>query len=737
MMRRRGTMAGLSDLLDAPKHRAKDVVGIMCSHVYQGNRDRSFRLTIRSLLLVAVFSASSALTSAPAQASTTTDQAVAWAKGYLNQDYDVGLCLTFVHDAYYYGAGIQIGYPPSSNQTAVGYWDSPPSGSTEHSGDANPPAGALVFWGATSGNSAGHVGLSLGSGNIISTESYPQTTNDPNAVHEFSISARNAAGYPYLGWLDPPGVDLSGGGGGGVPANGTYVSYNGNGYAIAGGAPLYVSNWAAVGNPTVTAINSTQWGDLNSVPADGTLLNFPGVGSYEVAGGAPMYVSNYAAIGSPGGGVTVDPWDLQNITNPAAHLNSVPADGTLLNFPGVGSYEVAGGAPMYVSNYAAIGSPGGGVTVDPWDLQNITNPAAHLNSVPADGTLLNFPGVGSYEVAGGAPMYVSNYAAIGSPGGGVTVDPWDLQNITNPAAHLNSVPADGTLLNFPGVGSYEVAGGAPMYVSNYAAIGSPGGGVTVDPWDLQNITNPAAHLNSVPADGTQLNASGSAYVVAGGAALPVSTCTVGSISFCNHSVTIDLWDIENVSNPSAHLNSAPIDGTVIETLPSNRFWEFHIGGWLAVSSLTSSTAVTDASLSTYPFDASPSINSASSASVVVGVPGSFSISATGFPVPVITETGALPTGMSFSNGSFSGSPAPGSAATYPITISASNGISPDATQSFTLTVRPIGITTTSLPSGSIYTKTNKVTYSVTLAAERWQSALQVVAGRGLQASLRA
>lgn len=170
-----------------------------------------------------------------------------------------------------------------------------------------------------------------------------------------------------------------------------------------------------------------------------------------------------------------------------------------------------------------------------------------------------------------------------------------------------------------------------------------------------------------------------------------------------------------MSNPSAHLNSAPIDGTVIETLPSNRFWEFHIGGWLAVSSLTSSTAVTDASLSTYPFDASPSINSASSASVVVGVPGSFSISATGFPVPVITETGALPTGMSFSNGSFSGSPAPGSAATYPITISASNGISPDATQSFTLTVRPIGITTTSLPSGSIYTKTNKVTYSVTLA----------------------
>ena len=144
----------------------------------------------------------------------------------------------------------------------------------------------------------------------------------------------------------------------------------------------------------MTPIDSTQWNALNSVPADGTLLNFPGAGSYEVAGGAPMYVSNYAAIGSPGGGVTVDPWDLQNITNPAAHLSSVPATGRCSTSRGVGSNEVAGGAPMYVSNYAAIGSPGGGVTVDPWDLQNITNPAAHLNSVPADGTLLNFPGAG-------------------------------------------------------------------------------------------------------------------------------------------------------------------------------------------------------------------------------------------------------------------------------------------------------------------------------------------------------
>jgi len=102
----------------------------------------------------------------------------------------------------------------------------------------------------------------------------------------------------------------------------------------------------------------------------------------------------------------------------------------------------------------------------------------------------------------------------------------------------------------------------------------------------------------------------------------------------------------------------------------------------------------------------PSITSANSATTIVGAAGSFSATATGFPTPTFGETGMLPAGVTFTPaGVLSGTPAPGSAGTYAITITATNAVSPAATQSFTLHVVPLGVTTTSLPNGSVYTKT--------------------------------
>ena len=64
---------------------------------------------------------------------------------------------------------------------------------------------------------------------------------------------------------------------------------------------------------------------------------------------------------------------------------------------------------------------------------------------------------------------------------------------------------------------------------------------------------------------------------------------------------------------------------------------------------------------------------------------------TGFPTPALSETGALPTGVTFvDNGdgtaTLAGTPAAGTGGTYALTITAANGVTPDATQSFTLTV---------------------------------------------------
>jgi outer membrane protein assembly factor BamB len=103
----------------------------------------------------------------------------------------------------------------------------------------------------------------------------------------------------------------------------------------------------------------------------------------------------------------------------------------------------------------------------------------------------------------------------------------------------------------------------------------------------------------------------------------------------------------------------------------------------------------------------PAITSAASATFTVGTPGSFAVTVSGYPAPTLTESGALPGGVSFnaSTGVLSGTPAAGAGGTYPLTFTASNGVGSNATQNFTLTVdNPVptlaSLTPTSINSGS-------------------------------------
>jgi Putative Ig domain len=78
--------------------------------------------------------------------------------------------------------------------------------------------------------------------------------------------------------------------------------------------------------------------------------------------------------------------------------------------------------------------------------------------------------------------------------------------------------------------------------------------------------------------------------------------------------------------------------------------------------------------------------------LTVGVPVSvFGVSFAAFPAPTLSESGPLPTGLTFTDegngvGQISGTPASGTDGTYPFTIDATNGISPDASKSFNLFV---------------------------------------------------
>ena len=89
----------------------------------------------------------------------------------------------------------------------------------------------------------------------------------------------------------------------------------------------------------------------------------------------------------------------------------------------------------------------------------------------------------------------------------------------------------------------------------------------------------------------------------------------------------------------------------------------------------------------------PAITSANAASFPVGKAGAFTVTATGSPTPKISNTGTLPSGVTLvdnrdGTATLSGTPGPGTAATYTLTVSAANGVPPGATQSFTLTTVP-------------------------------------------------
>jgi putative Ig domain-containing protein len=129
--------------------------------------------------------------------------------------------------------------------------------------------------------------------------------------------------------------------------------------------------------------------------------------------------------------------------------------------------------------------------------------------------------------------------------------------------------------------------------------------------------------------------------------------------------------------------------TVVQTIPVGTIPDAvssdgtHV--WVAIEGANTVTELT----ATPP--AAPSITSSSSDVITEGLPDSFTVTTTGSPTPAITETGALPSGVTFvDNGdetaTLSGTPGPGTGGTYPITLTASNGVPPDATQSFVLAV---------------------------------------------------
>jgi len=146
------------------------------------------------------------------------------------------------------------------------------------------------------------------------------------------------------------------------------------------------------------------------------------------------------------------------------------------------------------------------------------------------------------------------------------------------------------------------------------------------------------------------------------------------------------------------------------------------GYTLSLSSNGLTGAVTNAFDNVNQATQAPAITSANSDAFTVGTAGSFTVTTTGSPTPSLSETGALPSGVTFvahSDGTatLSGTSAAGTAGTYSLIFTASNSVGTNATQNFALTVKDISKTgVIASVNPSVYGQSVTVTAMVTAVA---------------------
>ena len=255
-------------------------------------------------------------------------------------------------------------------------------------------------------------------------------------------------------------------------------------YRIAGGAPVYVHSWAPFGGvKPVRSITAAQWAKLPSLPADGTFLTATGTGEvYRVVYGAPVYVARWDRFGGVKPTTVVDAAAITNAGHSGVwlHLRAKVPDGRFLLSTGNNQvFRIAGGAPVYVSTWAAFGGAKPTQLVDQDAIIRAGQPGrwSHLNRQPANGTYLSVNGsTAIYRVAGGAPVYVASYSGLDGNKVPVQIDGQAVNRGGQPGPweHLGFYPATGTFLTgVPGGRVYRVSAGRPVYVPSWAPYGGP------------------------------------------------------------------------------------------------------------------------------------------------------------------------------------------------------------------------------------------------------------------------
>ncbi len=341
----------------------------------------------------------------------------------------------------------------------------------------------------------------------------------------------------------------------------------------------------------------------------------------------------------------------------------------------VGAYDVAGsnsdGEMWYSANAASVSSVTvtTGASTVALRLQEFngvtgTSPLEGSNGAAGDSTASNSgtaTALGANDLAVGFVAGHSTSQAISITSAGYTAQP--LEVATSPS----TVTVESAYQDLAAPGSQSLAGtfGTTMYWASGIALFKAGtpppppGDFTVGATPTgQTVTAGASASSTI-----STTAVGTPQLVA----LSATGAPTGAlVSFSPQSITSGGTSVMGITT-----SSTTPPGTYTVTVTAT--------GTSAVHTTTFALTV----------DTPPAITSAASATFTAGSSGTFSVTTTGSPTAALSESGALPSGVTFvdnGNGTATLAGTAGGVSSSVITISANNGVGNPATQTFTLTV---------------------------------------------------
>jgi hypothetical protein len=450
------------------------------------------------------------------------------------------------------------------------------------------------------------------------------------------------------------------------------------------------------GLPAVSAINES--GTLPS----GLSFTDNGDGTASIAGTAAAHSGGvYPVTLNATNGISPDAsQSLSVVVSAAPTVTTNPSDTTVA--PGVGATfsAAADGYPVPTVQWQV--STDGGSTFT--DISGATSTSYTVTATTTlDGSLYRavFTNtIGSATSTAGklivrvAPAFTSTNATtftVGSAGTfTVTNNGYPSPTITE----TGSLPT-GVTLTDNGNGTATLAGTPAVGTGGvYTFTLKATNGVTPDGSQSFTLTiNEAPHVNS-GATATFASGVNSTFTVTTDRGYPVPALSVGSGLPAGLSFTDNGDGTATIAGTTTAAGSVSVTVTATNTVGSDH-------QSLAVN-VTQPAAITSANATTF----------------TAGGAGTFTVTTTGYPAASLSETGTLPSGVTLvDNGdgtaTLSGTPAASSGGSYPITITAHNGIGSDATQSFTLTVSQSAAITSA--DATTFTAGSAGTFTVTTA----------------------